>query len=146
MATISKTILPIPESIVVGSGGYTVPSNKYGFLVGTAAVDAVGVPGAANYTASSSAAVAEIHQWLPAGTTISVTGTSASASGITSQTYSRSTATISLNGTAAAGSRAAAFSTGYSTATGSISGGYTIGWSVALFPIPVNNLPASLIT
>lgn len=147
MATISKTILPIPESVVVGSGSYTVPANKYGFLSGSAATSATGVPGGSTLSAGSAAAVSNIYQWLTAGTSITTSGSSASASGVTSETYSTSTATISLNGTTATQSHARAFTVGQgSPYTAEIYGGYTVAWSVSLFPIPVNNLPDSLIT
>jgi hypothetical protein len=142
MATISKTILPIPESIVAGSGGYTVPSNKYGFLASACTAGIAGFYSSSGEAASTSSAV---DQWLPAGTSISVSTSAPSGSALSANTSATASATLSINGTAANITRAYFYMYG---ATSSLyySSTATVGWSVALFPIPVNNLPASLIT
>ena len=144
MATLNKSILPIPESVVVGTGSYTVPANKYGFLYGSCTAS-IGMTGN-NYQSSASASAVSINQWITAGTTIA-TSTSAPAGTYSGASNAQiAVASININGTSVCVSRA--LENFYSTSAGSA--GYSstavVGWALAVYPIPINNLPASLIT
>lgn len=143
MATISKTILPIPESVVVGSGSYTVPSNKYGFLVANMAATAAGHYSTA--IASASAASNSVEQWLAAGTSITVSTSAPGATGVSSAVNWTAYAQLGINGTTVGIAKAQGYLLGASSGLNYASNA-NVGWSVSLFPIPVNNLPDSLIT
>jgi hypothetical protein len=146
MATIAKNILPIPESIVVGSGGYTVPANKYGYLSACART-AISISQSQAPVQSVSAAAATLEQWIPAGTSMSTsTAAPSGASGLTTHVSYVSSASLNIDSLAVLGvvARAALYTGG--GGSNSLASTSTVGWSVALFPIPVNNLPASLIT
>lgn len=151
MATLSKNILPIPESVVVGSGSYTVPANKYAFLSASTAASQGGV--SSTNMASSSATTNTIEQWLSAGSSISTTSSAPSAltgggllANVSAANYTAS-ATLQINGTTISAARAQGYL--YATTSGSQTYYLTsasVGWCVSLFPIPVDNLPASLTT
>lgn len=145
MATISKNILPIPESIVVGSGSYTVPSNKYGYLAASARTTIASIYG---NSPTSCASANALEQWLPAGTSIS-TSISAPAGTVTSVGYFTYLAfAILLIGSTqvlVSISRTQNYAQS-STQPMYYSSDASVGWSVSLFPIPINNLPSSLVT
>ncbi len=152
MSTISKTILPIPESVVVGSGSYTVPANKYGYFQAfTALTLAADVQiSSTGDCANSTAATSDSAQWVVAGVTISASATTVTDPSLTSGTAyvnSDSQNSVSLNGQAVVGCYIRTFAQRSSTGTYSplIRSASLSGWSVSLFPIPKNNLPASLI-
>lgn len=171
MTTITKTILPIPEQVIVGSGSYTVPANKYGFFQGNVSV--TGHSWASNtsngYNTASAlsdryfsqdgnrqgtAGANNATQWLVEGDTISVSSNlpSVQSSGSTNTwlfaNYRDAYARILLNGQPIVNARAAASISGRVNGS-TVYGGYTfIGfttWSVSIFPIPKNNLPDALI-
>lgn len=147
MATLSKNILPIPESVVVGSGSYTVPANKYGYICFSSR-STIGAVVNLNFSSYTSAADSG-NQWISAGTSISTsvsapTGTFGVSGGAT-YTFEAS-ATVSLNGTSVNGAltRAVVYS---SNTLGSLySSNAAASWSVSLFPIPIDNLPTALTT
>lgn len=147
MATLSKNILPIPESVVVGSGSYTVPGNKYACLQFFSAVHTVfASTTGANHSSSTSAT-----QWLAPGTSVS-----AATQNLTNVTLGTSTgsfyegesfAYVTVNGTYTSFDRSRPGALGVAGGTVLQVRCYAVaGWSISLFPIPVSNLPAELIT
>lgn len=145
--TFSKTILPIPESVVVGSGSYTVPANKYGYFSGSARSTVAIV--SYNATTSGGTSAVGCEQWLAAGSSISVSttapnGSFGAASGSGWSSFSAS-AYIQIGGVSVVGS----VSRGYNfwqTQSNFYASDASVGWSVALFPIPIDNLPTALTT
>jgi len=161
MSSTNQNILPIPESTVGGSGGYTVPANKYGHIV---AVTSHSAAGAAYFTAanamqyfstnsSGGACSNTCSQWVVAGdsiTTVSVAPTGSSGGTYYAVRTTNGWNGVLLNGIYLSVSHATAASaiTGYG-GTVSITA-YTLhsgshAWTVALYPIPKNNLPSELI-
>lgn len=147
--TFFKTILPIPESVVVGSGSYTVPANKYGYFQGFSSSTALASPAPSGLEGAVAAVSGS--QWLISGATIQTSTTTindvSSGTGTAFINYDV-LAQITLNSVVILG--ATNRCTYQQNSTGNmirvIRGFGSAGWSVSLFPIPVNNLPASLTT
>lgn len=171
MTSIYQNTLPIPENTVQGSGGYTVPANKYVKFDGSAAISALGWVGtstaydseglrsnsqnSASSSLTSTATVSNINTTLMSGDTITVSSTVATVqsnmqSGNTSwSNQANPRASININATPVCIAKACCSS---KNANYSSSGMYNgtrslaeIGWTAAEYPIPKNNLPTDLI-
>lgn len=168
MSTELISPIPIPEQTIVGSGSYTIPANKYGFLNANVNASAVGwfgqssiaynndftighltSTGDGNGSRSSSAVSAPVSQYLVEGDTITTqtnlpsTSYAGGSSRVSISNYSDAYTRLLINGTIVAEA-----SVGASSSTYSVNGWYSgircngrVGWSVALYPIPKNNLP-----
>lgn len=163
MSSIFKPILPIPEDVIVGSGSYTIPANKYAFFQAFATV-----AGSKDSSASTSqdngdstypfAAANNCSQWLVAGDSITVSST------FTTRAGGASWGTTSVNSNPVSATVVASIlvnstiicqanGTQYTNNASSVNAGTfcqigstgAVGWSAALFPIPKNNLPTQLI-
>lgn len=149
MATLSKNILPIPESVVVGSGSYTVPANKYGYFSGSARLAMGMVSSYTNTPITSDSAAVACEQWLCPGTSITVSVSAPSGTLGTSGTSGISTvgasASISINSVAVLGV-VTRFYTWWNNNQNYYQTDGGAAWCVTLFPIPIDNLPASLTT
>lgn len=152
MSSIFKPILPIPEEVVVGSGSYVIPANKYAYFQAHTAAAAAGSNdhnGAGGSVGTSGGASCAIEQWLIAGSSITTTLTTASASTSSNDATITSTsdARVSVNGTIICSAIVACRvgTSGSANTTAAISGSSRAGWSAAIFPIPKNNLPSQLI-
>lgn len=143
MATLSKNILPIPESIVVGSGSYTVPSNKYALFSGSGFASALAISGSQSVTPSTPSMGYATQAWISAGSTISTSVSSTNTT--TNLGFNRYSAfgVININGQAVINARVRM---GWYSNVADITSEASVGWCISLFPIPVDNLPASLIT
>jgi hypothetical protein len=163
MSSIFKPILPIPEDVIVGSGSYVIPANKYAFFQAFATVS-----GSKNQQSGTStdngtsmlpfAAANNCTQWLVAGDSITVSTTYTNRAGSTTWGNTSTGATpiiativssVLLNATVICQALASVYAGNGSSTTaatfcqvGSTGG---VGWSAALFPIPKNNLPTQLI-
>lgn len=172
MTTVTNPVLPIPEDTIQGSGSYTVPANKYGFLSANTSFAAAGWVGSGStdyqnatrnmgsslgssdpFAISASASANNSTAWLKEGdlinsTSLTSTGATNSSSSAYIGFYTEGYNAIRVNGNDFCVSRAAG---GYMKAA---SNGFTwtgvratgrAGWSIALYPIPKNNLPLHLI-
>ena len=161
MTTEVQNILPIPSYVAVGSGGYTVPANKYGYAQYAAssctykAGDNTGIgnggSGQPSARGSVSATANNGQQWLSAGSTIAIVhshpakanpydGNTGSAFGLAG--YSA----VLVNGVHVCMAYAGAFGSFIGTSTFTffqMTG--NAGWSVSVFDIPKNNLPPELV-
>lgn len=142
MTTEVQQILPIPETVVVGSGSYTIPANKYAFIsmsvtsarsIAWHARSSINTDNISGGGASASATSNE--QWITAGVTISTA-------------QSTGYCFVRLNGVSVCNSQSSVTNMG----TGVVGAAYqtqanaqTVGWSASIFPIPKNNLPNELI-
>ena len=165
MSTISKNILPIPDSVVVGSGSYTIPADRYGFLSASCAItgmgrtqDGVNSGTNLNYqlTAqdlSNASNSNSNHQYIKEGDSITVSSNlpnRSQAGGGFSGSYYVSTNSLSgyyrvlLNGTVfciAFASARSSFTIANQLASAHVNFDGQVGWSVSLYRIPKNNLP-----
>ena len=162
MATISSGRLPIPESTVVGTGMYTIPANKYGYLqmnVSGTSRPHNGPSAGGNATMSEQYTGGGGHntaeQWVVAGDVITTVVLNPTTSGINLPLGNNFLANFGyarvllnavivcdcyFSGCMEVSANIAGANGGfymYSSATSS--------WSVSLFPIPINNLPDELI-
>lgn len=151
MSTILKSILPIPESVIMGSGSYVIPANKYAYINANTSTATYGLVASVqlDYGISVSASANRANQWLVEGDTVNTqasypAATRASGGGVSGNlAYSM----VTINGSVFCTSNAGG---GFATNTSLFgvnalaSSGYTA-WSVSLFPIPKNNLPSQLI-
>ena len=48
MTTLASSSLPIPDSVIVGTGSYVIPANKYGYLTATATATFYGASNSSN--------------------------------------------------------------------------------------------------
>lgn len=144
--------LPIPEQVVVGSGSYTIPANRYGFLQAFSTIASRGATwggGTNSGMVGPTSNGNDASQWVTEGDTITSSGSHPSGSGsysnpafaapINTFGYSQ----VSLNGNPFCYSLAGISSHFYGSATVNYSYAFdgTYGWSVSLFRIPKANLP-----
>ena len=155
MTTLASSTLAVPEDVIVGSGSYVIPANRYGHFNATAsmAASSVGTPAAENNgstgTGSGSASATNCTQWVTEGDSITVasrtqsTSSSSTASNVSTTNYHYRI--INLNGIAQAAayaSHSAMTAGGSGVSKGCIGNAQgTFGWSVALYRIPKANLP-----
>jgi hypothetical protein len=153
MTTEVNTVLPIPEQVVVGSGMYVIPANRYGYLHANTTVAGragTSAQGTASGSASGSASANSAGQWVTEGDTVtslfllpSTSGALQVSPGSVGPVLSEGFTGIYLNGTAFCISYASVSSHFYGSTTVDYS--YTFGgnyaWSVSLFRIPKANLP-----
>lgn len=153
MTTEVNTTLPIPEQVVVGSGMYVVPANRYGFLqANTAIAGRAGTSAQATTSgsASGSASANSANQWIKEGDTVTSLFLLPNASGAIQVSPSNTPPVVAegftgiyLNGTAFCISYASVSSHFYGSTT--VDYTYTFGgnyaWSISLYRIPKANLP-----
>lgn len=160
MSTELNAPLPIPEQVIVGSGSYTVPADRYGFLsMSVSSVcyaycrDIISTTGTWKFTATADGSSNNNHQYIKEGDSITVqasnpsgsTGGSGGSAIRVGSGYHR----ILINGVAVcvAHSRSAASMQNSSNSTWpNVTTSHTgqAGWSLALYRIPKNNLPTGL--
>lgn len=167
MTTISNSTLPIPDQVIVGSGSYTIPANRYGFFQFSTAISGGGWthtnsngynsttsgPGQsqkAPFQVSSSSNSGQ--QWLREGDSISTTqNTPTTNTGTTNNViamYFDAYSYVLLNGVVINASRASGGVTNKEGTNFNSFGYYGVrftsnqGWSVSLYRIPKANLPA----
>jgi len=143
-------ILPIPEQTIVGTGTYVIPANRYGKFCGNTSASVAGnsyLNGTSTGGVSGlgSGATSNSHnQDLVAGDTITVSNTAPSGSNASANVTSfLAYARILINGTPVclAYARGAVGSTWNTVMFRVWSSSVVSGWSVALFRIPIGNLP-----
>lgn len=164
MSTEVQNILPIPESTVVGTGVYVIPANKYGFLSANTVSTGMGFTGNANNfntvtaayngnTRHGSTTANNAHQYVIAGDTISsdFNNPNRANSGTGGAFFFENNSLsgyfrVLLNGNVFCAAMSSALA-GYMQSSGLLRCQFDgqRGWSVSLFPIPKNNLPAELI-
>lgn len=153
MTTLARSIMPVPDQIVVGSGSYVIPANRYGFISMTTSSSAAGYGITSNndggvVAAGCSGGSNSNHQYLKAGTSISVqssapSGTTNAGSGVATRAtdgYAR----ILIDGVVCCVSNSSSASSSYRASNTNLA--YTqhfssVGWSVSLFRIPKANFP-----
>ena len=152
MSTEINAPLAIPESVVVGTGSYTIPANKYAFVSTASTVtfyrNGTAVSGLGQNSRGSISASANSNQhYLVAGNTIT-TSTSfptvnhVNTSGSAGLFGAVASAIVNVNGVNSSPSYAGCFfaASGYNTTITIFNSTGTRGWSAAIFPIPKNNL------
>jgi hypothetical protein len=151
MSTEINAPLAIPESVVVGTGSYTIPANKYAFVSTASTVtfyrNGTIINGFGQSSRGSISASANSNQhYLVAGNTIT---TSTSFPTVNSSNQSGggyiygavASAIVNVNGVNSSPSYAGCFMTASTNASITIFNSTgTRGWSAAIFPIPKNNL------
>lgn len=166
MSTVFKNILPIPYDTIFGTGSYVIPANKYAFFQANASLSTAPFwanspsqynSGAINYNPPivqdvvSTSNTSSIQQWLVAGDSITVASnlpvyTSINTGGGYIVNYTDIYIRILVNSVAICDVRG---SIHYAITTNNHYHGYKSNgagaWSVALFDIPINNLPSELI-
>lgn len=168
MSTEVLAPLAIPEQVVVGSGSYTIPADRYGYLAGSCSFTGLaygpeGLNSTFNTTANfyypdyqGGSSANSNQQWVKEGDTISVSSNFPNRSvsiGAFSGSYVGGVNSLSgyyrilLNGqvfcVAFASARAtSALANGFATLYVTFDG--QVGWSVSLYRIPKANLPTGL--
>lgn len=154
MSTEMTMPLAIPESTVVGTGSYSIPADKYGHINMTSSSTSVvkhkhtGSGGTNSQGASASSNNGS--QWLVAGDSVSTSNTAPSTTITTTSTSASiiAYARVLINGTTNCGARSS-IGGGTDLSSGSptvnLTSSVEAGWSVAIYPIPKNNLPTELI-
>lgn len=145
-------VLAIPEQVIVGSGSYVIPEDRYGFLSMSTSVGARADNGDTNNNgsgagASGGSSANSNHQWVTAGDILNTSNSYPSASytgsfGTPSRIHAHSrvqinTVNVCVSYASASGGKMASATTGYSNASSS---GFA-SWSLSLFRIPKANLP-----
>jgi len=153
MTTLASSSLPVPEQVIVGTGSYTIPVNRYAYANLTSTVTWAGQD-ASNLNVNSlmslgtSSTANKGGQWLVAGNTLSTSNsfptdqmTYAGNVGATGGQYAY--ARVLINGTdnCASWAGCSSFNRGTSTSTVLRSTG-AAGWSASLYRIPKGNLPS----
>lgn len=168
MSTEVLAPLAIPEQVVVGSGSYTIPADRYGYLAGSCSFTGLAygpelLNNSFNTTATfvnpdyqGSSSANNNQQWVKEGDTITVSSNFPNRTvsiGSFSGTYVGGVNSLSgyyrilLNGqvfcVASASARATtSISNGFATLKVTFDG--QVGWSVSLYRIPKANLPTGL--
>jgi len=131
MSTEVNAPLAIPEQTIVGTGSYTIPANRYGFISMTTskAQTHVGVYSGGGGFGNGNGSANSSSQWIVAGDSITTTTAQVNINGVPACRSISSSATIIWPGVNPGG-----------TAYGS-SANNSQSWSVSLYRIPKANLP-----
>lgn len=170
MTTEVQNILPIPSSVVVGSGSYTIPANKYAHFQANTSCTTMGWLGnSSGYNSTSnisntapaisqnaSASANSCSQWVTAGTSITISATNntsqilaSTTSAIQTANYSDNFNAVRLNGVSVCISKSSGGASIFNNFSqtryvGSRSSG-NHNWSASIYDTPINNLPTELI-
>jgi len=155
MTTLTSSALPVPDQVITGSGSYTIPANRYGFINMSSSITFYKSGQTNNYqgvtpTPATTATSNQGTQWLVSGTSIDTSnsfpglnqtnngnqGSFTGTSGYARVRINSQPNCISYGGIAIG---LAAYNSGTKTIGNSTGAS---GWSVSLFRIPKGNLPS----